>query len=61
MFCFSFKLAYPSSSFVSRVSFTFAMIVPIEWREQIKVQVKIHPSLTGVDWISKMFLAVLVL
>jgi len=40
----SFKLAYPSSFYgVFCVSSTFAMIVPIGWREQINVQVRIHP------------------
>jgi len=44
MVCSSFKLAYPSSFYgVFCVSSTFAMIVPTEWREQIKVQVRIHP------------------
>ena len=47
---FSFKLAYPSRICVFCVSSTFAMIVLIEWREQIKVQVRIHPSWIGVEW-----------
>jgi len=46
-----FKLAYPSCmlcvSCVFLVSSIYAMIVPIEWREQILVQVRIHPSGTG--------------
>jgi len=32
------------------VSFYFAMIALNDWREQLKVQVRIHPSWTGVEW-----------
>jgi len=52
MVCSSFNLAYPSSFYgVFYVSSTFAMIVPIEWREQIIVQVRIHPSGMWDDYI----------
>jgi len=54
MVCSSFKLAYPSSFYgVFCVSSTFAMIVPIKWREQIKVQVRIHLSGTWDDYVRR--------
>jgi len=53
MICSLFKLAYPSSFMVFCVFSTFAMIVLIEWREQIKVQVKAHFSRTDGEWVPR--------
>ena len=44
-----FKLAYPSCICLFCVSFSFAMIALNDWREHLKVQVRIHPSWIGVE------------
>ena len=55
MICSLFKLAYPFSFMVFCVSSTFAMIVLIEWREQIRAQMKVHPSQADVEQMSRTF------